>query len=70
MQPEEYMIRLLIQKELREIIGSPKFSLTFGVCAVLILLAFFIGAKNYQTSLAQYEAAKAQNLRQLEGLTD
>jgi ABC-type transport system involved in multi-copper enzyme maturation permease subunit len=70
MQPEGQMIRLLIRKELSEIIGSPKFSLTFGVCAVLILLAFFIGAKNYQTSLAQYEAAKAQNLRQLEGLAD
>ena len=64
------MIRFLIQKELRDTIGSTKFSVTFGVCAILILLAFFIGAKNYQTSLAQYDAAKAQNLRQLEGLTD
>ena len=64
------MLRLLIDKELREIIGSTKFAVSFGVCSGLILLAFFMGARNYQASMAQYQAATAENLRQLEGLTD
>ncbi|MFQ5629687.1 MAG: ABC transporter permease [bacterium] len=64
------MIKLIIEKELREIVGSTKFALTFGVCAVLILLAFYTGAKNYQVSMAQYGAAKTENVRQMEGLTD
>ncbi|MCH6559806.1 ABC transporter permease subunit, partial [candidate division KSB1 bacterium] len=64
------MFKLLIEKELKEIIGSAKFAITFGVCAVLILLTFYVGAKNYQISSQRYEAAKAENLRQLEGLTD
>ncbi|MFC2173948.1 ABC transporter permease [Acidobacteriota bacterium] len=64
------MIRLIAKKELREIIGSAKFVFSFGVCAVLILLAFVMGAKNYQVGVARYEAAKAENLRKMEGLDD
>ena len=64
------MLKLIIEKELREIIGSTKFALTFGVSALLILLTFYAGAKNYHASMAQYHAAKAENLRKLEGLTD
>lgn len=64
------MIKHIIEKELREIIGSTKFAATFGVCALLIILAFYVGARNYQVSLVQYEAAVAENLRQMEGLTD
>ncbi len=64
------MFKLIIEKELKEIIGSAKFAITFGVCAVLILLTFYVGAKNHQISSQRYEAAKAENLRQLEGLTD
>lgn len=64
------MLRFIIEKELRDIIGSTKFAATFGVCAVLIILSFYVGARSYQTDIAQYEAAKAQGLRQLEGLTD
>jgi ABC-type transport system involved in multi-copper enzyme maturation permease subunit len=67
---EASMLKLIIEKELREIIGSTKFAITFGVCAMLILLAFYVGAKHYQVSRAQYEAAKVENLRQMEGLTD
>lgn len=64
------MIKLIIEKELREIIGSTKFAITFGVCSILILLTFYVGAKNYQLNVARYEAAKAENLRKIEGLTD
>jgi ABC-2 type transport system permease protein len=66
----ELMLRHIIEKELRDIIGSTKFAATFGVCAVLIILSFYVGAQSYHADMAQYEAAKAQNLRQLEGLTD
>lgn len=64
------MLKLIIEKELREIVGTAKFALTFGVAAALILLAFYAGAKNYHVSRAQYEAAKKENLRQMEGQTD
>ena len=63
------MLRLLIEKELRDIIGSTKFTTTFAVCAVLILLAFYVGARNYQVSMNEFEAARSENLRQMEELT-
>ncbi|MFQ5568711.1 MAG: ABC transporter permease subunit [Rhodothermales bacterium] len=64
------MFRLVVEKELREIIGTTKFAVTFGVCSVLLLLAFYVGARNYQVSRAEYDAAQTENLRQMEGLTD
>lgn len=64
------MLRLIIAKELRDIIGSAKFTLTFGVCSLLILLSFYVGGRNYQVNREQYEAATRENLRKLEGLTD
>jgi len=64
------MFRLLVEKELREIIGTTKFAVTFGVCSVLILLAFYVGARNFQVSQAEYEAARAANIKQMEGLTE
>lgn len=64
------MFKLIMEKELREIIGSAKFAVTFGVCAALILLTFYVGARSYNSSLAKYQAAQAQNKRQLDGLTD
>jgi len=64
------MINLIIVKELREILGSKKFVLSFGVCSVLIVLAFYLGAQNHQLFLARYDAAKTENDRKLEGLTD
>jgi ABC-type transport system involved in multi-copper enzyme maturation permease subunit len=70
MLAEAAMIRLIVEKELKEIIGSTKFAVSFGVCATLIILAFYIGARNHQVSMAQYEAAKSESLRQKEGLTE
>lgn len=63
------MFKLVVEKELRDIIGSTKFAITFGVCALLILLAFFMGARNYNAAQAEFEAAKVENLKQLDGLT-
>lgn len=64
------MFKIILDKELREIVGTTKFAVTFGVCAVLILLAFYVGARNYEISRQEYEAAVAENMRQMEGLTD
>lgn len=64
------MLKTLIEKEIRDIIGSTKFAVIFGACAILILISFYVGARTYESNRAQYEAAKAENLRQLEGLTD
>lgn len=64
------MIRLIIEKELRDSIGSTKFAVTFSICSLLILLSFYIGAQNYRAALSQYEASKSANVRQYEGLTD
>lgn len=64
------MLRLLIEKEIREQIGSPKFALSFGICATLILLSFFIGARNYVVVTEQYDAAVSENLRQISSMTD
>lgn len=64
------MLKLLINKELREIIGSTKFAVTFAVCAVLIILTFYVAGSTYQLNRSRYEAAKAENMRHLEGITD
>jgi ABC-type transport system involved in multi-copper enzyme maturation permease subunit len=64
------VIKLIIEKELKDIISSTKFAVTFGVCSVLILLSFYVGARNYQLGVQQYEAATRENLRKLEGITD
>lgn len=64
------MLRIIIEKELRDIIGSAKFAVSFGVCALLILLAFYVGAAGYQTNVARYDASRKENLKQMEGVTD
>ncbi len=64
------MLKTIIEKEIRDLIGSTKFVATFGVTALLILLAFYAGAKNHNLAVAQYDASRAENLRQMEGLTD
>ena len=51
------MLKLIIEKELKSILASPKFPATFGVSAVLILLSVFIGLQEYQSARQQYDAA-------------
>jgi len=64
------MFKLIVEKELREITGSLKFAVTFGISAILLVLTFYIGARNYQVSTEQYEASRRENIRKLEALTD
>lgn len=64
------MIKTIVEKEFKDIFGSPKFLYTFIVCAVLILISFYSGAMNYKINQAHWEAAKAENLRSFEGVTE
>lgn len=51
------MLTVLIEKELKSIITSPKFVATFVICSALIILSVYIGISEYKSSIAQYEAA-------------
>jgi len=64
------MLKTIIEKEIRDLIGSTKFVFTFGVCAILIILAFYIGATRHKLYQNQYEASLSENLRAVEGITD
>lgn len=64
------MIKYIIEKEIRDYIGTTKSVVTFSICSLLIILSFYAGAKNYNVAQLQYQAAKEENLRQLSGLTD
>jgi len=52
------MLSLLIEKELKSIVTSPKFVATFAICSVLILLSIYIGVNEYKSAVSQYESAK------------
>ncbi|HTO93539.1 MAG TPA: ABC transporter permease subunit [Bacteroidota bacterium] len=64
------MLKLVIEKELRDILTSTKFIVSFASCALLILLAFAMGAAGYRSDVARVEAARRENLKKMEGLTD
>jgi ABC-type transport system involved in multi-copper enzyme maturation permease subunit len=64
------MLKVIIEKEIRDILVSTRFAISFGLAAVLIILSFYTGATGYKSSVSQYEAAKADALRQVEKLTD
>jgi len=64
------MFGRIVRKELMEIMGSTKFTTTFGVCSLLIILSFFLGGRGFLVGQAQFEAAVAEDRRQLEGETD
>jgi len=64
------MFKLIFLKELKEIIQSSRFTISFAVCSVLIILAFFMGAQNYLASQSQYEAAIQENRNQIAANTE
>ncbi|OGU33412.1 MAG: hypothetical protein A2068_08785 [Ignavibacteria bacterium GWB2_35_6b] len=64
------MLKNLINKEIREIIQSTKFVISFSVCSLLIILTFYVGAKSYHVNKSQFDSAAAENLRGMEGVTD
>ncbi|HAL57355.1 MAG TPA: hypothetical protein DCP63_13035 [Bacteroidetes bacterium] len=64
------MLSTLLEKELREIIYSTKFAVTFGASAVLVILSFYVGIRNYQESKREYEAARSVNIANIASLTE
>jgi len=61
------MLTILINKELRSIILSPKFTGTFLVCSILILLSVYTGIREYNAMNERYHASNLlvnQELRQ------
>lgn len=59
------MIKLLIEKELKTILLSPKFVSIFAVCTILILMSIFIGILDYRASLTHYETNNTLNEQEL-----
>ncbi|MEQ9310038.1 MAG: ABC transporter permease subunit [Balneolaceae bacterium] len=49
------MLSILIQKELKNILLSPKFTATFLVCSILIIISVFIGINEYENAVTQFE---------------
>ena len=61
------MFKLLVERELKSIILSPKFVATFGISSLLMLLSLFIGIQEYHHSVRTYETALQLTERQLQG---
>jgi ABC-type transport system involved in multi-copper enzyme maturation permease subunit len=51
------MFGTLVTKELKAILHSPKFSVTFAVCALLILVSAYAGIQDYRAARAGWESA-------------
>jgi ABC-type transport system involved in multi-copper enzyme maturation permease subunit len=51
------MFVTLVKKELRAILLSPRFALTFAACSLLILLSVYTGVREYRAERDSYEAA-------------
>jgi ABC-2 type transport system permease protein len=64
------MLKVIIEKEIRDILVSTRFAISFGLAAVLIILSFYTGATGYLSNAAQYEGSKADAKRQVEQLKD
>ena len=64
------MLRILLEKELRDIAYSTKFAITFAAAAVLVILSFYVGIRNYQESVQEYEADRAADVSNVSSLTD
>ena len=64
------MFKTIIEKEIRDLVGSTKFAITFGACAFLIIASFYAGAARYNLYRSQFEASKAANTRQIATNTD
>ncbi len=64
------MLRTIIEKELKAILLSPKFVVTFAACSLLIILSVFVGVQEYRALARQYETATQlaeQQLREASG---
>jgi ABC-type transport system involved in multi-copper enzyme maturation permease subunit len=53
------MFSILVEKELKSLLLSPKFAATFGACTVLLVVSILAGIMEYRHNAAQYAAATA-----------
>ena len=51
------MLATLIQKELKAIIVSPKFAVSFAVLSILILLSVYTGIREYKAAVQKWETS-------------
>ena len=61
------MFKVLVEKELKSILQSPKFIATFLTISILTILSFYIGIIDYHDSVDRYNAAQSlvqENLQQ------
>ncbi|MCP4580744.1 MAG: ABC transporter permease subunit [candidate division Zixibacteria bacterium] len=52
------MLSVLIVKELKGMISSPRFVATFAICSILMLLSVYIGINEYHESVKQYQTTQ------------
>ncbi len=64
------MIKILIEKELKAILLSPKFIAVFAVCSILIILSIYVGIQEYNASLIHYDTLNAQLDQQMKNETN
>ncbi len=53
------MFRVLLEKELKSILLSPRFFATFSVCSVLLVVSVLVGVWEYRSAVQQYEAGSS-----------
>jgi ABC-2 type transport system permease protein len=56
---------VLLFKELKAMVLSPKFAATLAVCTVLMLLSVLIGIREYRAAVKQYDAARQLNEQEM-----
>ncbi|MDX2127691.1 MAG: ABC transporter permease subunit [Chloroherpetonaceae bacterium] len=64
------MLKLLIEKELKAFLQSPKFVLSFSVMSILIILSVYLGVEEYHATKNQYETARQLAAEDLQSQTN
>jgi len=63
------MFKTVVEKEIWSVLFSPKFTGTFIVCSVLILLSIWIGIEEYRTGVKRYNSVSELNKQEMEEQT-
>jgi ABC-type transport system involved in multi-copper enzyme maturation permease subunit len=63
------MLSTIIGKELKSIVSSPKFVITFAACSIMILLSVWVGIEDYHAGVARTDAALEINYQILKTRT-
>ena len=64
------MIKILIEKELKAILLSPKFIAVFAVCSILIILSIYVGIQEYRASQTYYDTVNSQTDQRMKDETN